>query len=196
MQHFLSVGVSALLLTTVSSAVMAGEPDPTFNFTVPQFRTLFNEQAVKDEMDVIRAAITTPSEVEFKFEDSKFQRGVKLLKDMDVMNGKVTYLATMVVTVDKKSGFIKTIIVGGVRDDPINLFRTISLVGVIYEILNPSASEKAKTDFMAQLGLLRGDDDATIGQPMSSFSKGGAFSCNNQNSEVSPAFGCLIAPRS
>jgi hypothetical protein len=174
----------------------ASAANPTFPFTVEQFRAAFNEQALKDEVDVIRSAQPGAGEVVFRFDDAKFQRGVKLMKDMDLMNGKVIYNAKLIVNFEQKTRRVTGIIISGTRADPINMLRTVSAIGAIYVILNPGATDKQTTDFTSDLGLLRGDDSPTIGIPMSNFSKGGAFTCNNQDSSVSVVFGCFVVPRS
>jgi len=63
-------------------------------------------------------------------------------------------------------------------------------------MLNPGLDEKAGTDFLATLGLMRGDDDPSIGQRVSAFNRGGAFQCLSMPSGQTTGVGCAVEPRS
>lgn len=88
------------------------------------------------------------------------------------------------------------IAVAGDRSDPVNLIRFNGAVGIVNSMLNPDLDEKANTDFLATLGLMRGDDDPSIGQPVSSFNRGGAFQCVSMPSDQTTGVGCVVEPRS
>ncbi|RQS10999.1 hypothetical protein DIE07_12505 [Burkholderia sp. Bp9002] len=59
-----------------------------------------------------------------------------------------------------------------------------------------SLSDKTSKDFLVSLNLMRGDKDGSIGQTISSFNRGGAFTCLSAPSNVGTLVGCAITPRS
>jgi hypothetical protein len=67
---------------------------------------------------------------------------------------------------------------------------------MINDMLNPGQTEKGNTDFLTSLNLMRGDDDASIGQPVSSFNRGAAFACISMPTEQTTGVGCVVTPRS
>lgn len=189
----INIGLASLFL--VCGASRAAEQTGAFPWNATEFARLFNQQAQQEQIDPIVKAIHSPGEVEFKFGDAKFQEGVKVMKDMDLLNGKFSNHALLIVGVNA-GGLVTMITVGGQRTDPVNMFRTLSLVGAVYSVLNPRSSADQVSEFVAGLGLMRGDDDPSIGRPVTNLSKGGAFTCNNRHSSASVHFGCAVVPRS
>jgi len=84
----------------------------------------------------------------------------------------------------------------GDRADPVNLLRFVGAVGVVNTILNPGQDDKTNTQFLASLNLIRGSDDASIGQPVAAFNRGGAFECISMPSAQTTGVGCIVTPRS
>lgn len=187
---------AAIAVIALAACGSASAKDPAFNFTPAQFMAMYNNRIVDHASDDSILSIQKGSgDAEAKLGQAAFQRGVKMMKDMDLMNGRVTMDIRIIFALDA-AGHVTIITIEGTRGDPINMMRTIGVVGAVYEILNPGWTEDTERTFLVPLGLMRGDADPTIGQPMGNFSKGGAFTCNSQPSGKTLAFGCFIVPRS
>lgn len=126
--------------------------------------------------------------------DYYFKIGVAEFKKMDIVNGRLDMRIKILATLNAQ-GLVETITIRSTRADPLNLFRGMGVITNFYEILNPQASSKESAAFIASLGLMRGDDDPTTGQPIGQLSKGAAFTCNTQQSAISTIFGCVLSPR-
>ncbi|WP_436197259.1 hypothetical protein [Paraburkholderia hospita] len=127
--------------------------------------------------------------------DKQFQRGIAEMKKLDLANGRFQSKLGIRLFTDSKGNVTKIAVVGD-RSDPVNLVRFIGSVGLVNSMLNPGLDEKTNTDFLATLGLMRGDDDPTIGQPVSSFNRGGAYRCVSMPSDQMTGVGCVVEPRS
>lgn len=187
--------ISSIELFFQNTALPSIATEAAFPFETAQFQTLFNQRADAGGIDRIIALKPSGNDVVASLSDNQFQAGIAELKKMDVANGRFVFHLKIILTVNREKK-VTQIIVEGSRSDPVNMLRTVGAVGAIYELLNPGAPQKSEDEFLAGLGLLRGDTDPTIGQPVSNFSKGGAFTCNSQSSDVSDAFGCVVVPRS
>jgi hypothetical protein len=178
------------------ASMTCGAGEPTFTFTPAQFMAMYNAHLPKDGSDDrILSIKQVGPQLRAILDDANFQRGVQALKQMNLANGKFT-MGIRIVLSTNKQGLIEQIAVSGLRSDPVNMMRTVGVIGSIYEILNPGYTDQSEQEFLAPLGLMRGDDDPTINQPASNFSKGAAFACVTQHSSISMRFGCAIEPRS
>jgi hypothetical protein len=191
MRRYVAIAVAIASTTCMS----VGADEPAFPFTPTQFVARFNDRARINKLDIIRALRRVGSDFVSSMADTEFQNGIRQLKQLDLANGQFTYRVRIVLSTNA-AGLVTKIIVTGVRSDPVNQFRTMGAVGAVYELLNPGVPQTEEDNFLVSLGLARGDDDPTIGEPQTNFSKGGAFTCNNRPSQVSEQIGCLIIPRS
>ncbi|SIT42224.1 hypothetical protein BN2475_340164 [Paraburkholderia ribeironis] len=117
------------------------------------------------------------------------------MKKLDLANGRFASKLALQLSISS-AGKVSVIKVMGNRSDPVNLMRFVGAVGLINNMLNPGQDEKTNLDFLTSLNLMRGDDDPSIGQPVASFNRGGAFACVSMPSEQSTSVGCVVAPRS
>lgn len=169
--------------------------EPSFSFNPEQIMEMFNAHLQEDaNEDRIVSIKKTKSDADLILGDYYFKIGLVELKKMDLVNGRLDMRIKILTPLDAK-GFVQTIIIRSTRGDPLNLFRGLGVITNFYQILNPQASGKESDAFIASLGLMRGDDDPTTGQPVSQLSKGAAFTCNTQQSAISTVFGCVISPR-
>lgn len=159
------------------------------------FRKRYDELAKADGGDTIKRVSKAKDGLAVTLNDEQFQRAIAEMKKLDLANGRFQSKIAMRLSTDS-TGKVTKIAVVGDRSDPVNLMRFIGAVGIVDSILNPTQDEKANTDFLATLGLMRGDDDPSIGQPVSSFNRGGAFQCVSMPSAQTTGVGCLIEPRS
>jgi hypothetical protein len=92
---------------------------------------------------------------------------------------------------------VRQISVGGDRADPMNLFNYIGKIGNAVTALEPGISEADVQSLIGSgLGLMRGDDDPTIGHAKVMSRKTFTASCNQVMSAESTATHCEFAPRS
>jgi hypothetical protein len=200
MRQILGVAALATSITCSAGAPFlegAGPASaPSFTFTPAQFMAMYNDHLPKDGSDDrILSIKQVGGQLRAVLGDTYFQRGVQELKKMDLANGKFT-MGIRIVLATNKQGFVEQIAVSGLRSDPVNMMRTVGVIGSVYEILNPGYTDKSEQEFLVPLGLMRGDNDPAINQPASNFSKGAAFTCVTQHSGISMRFGCAIEPRS
>ncbi|WP_156441310.1 MULTISPECIES: hypothetical protein [unclassified Burkholderia] len=137
----------------------------------------------------------TKDGIEVTLNDERFQHGIAELKKLDLANGRFESRLGILLSVGS-AGTITKIGVVGDRSDPVNLMHFVGVMGVVNDMLNPGQDEKANTDFLASLNLMRGDDDVSIGKSVSSFNRGGAFACISMPSEQTTGVGCVVTPRS
>jgi hypothetical protein len=77
-----------------------------------------------------------------------------------------------------------------------NLFHFVGQLGSLFITLNSELTQDEVTSLLKdKLGIMRGDDDPTIGKPMLWITKTFAATCNNQLSSVSTKIGCVFEPR-
>jgi len=159
------------------------------------FRTRYDELAKASGDDTIRRMRKTKNGIEVTLNDERFQHGIAELKKLDLANGRFESRLGILLSVGS-AGTITKIGVVGDRSDPVNLMHFVGVMGAVNDMLNPGQDEKANTDFLASLNLMRGDDDVSIGKSVSSFNRGGAFACISMPSEQTTGVGCVVTPRS
>lgn len=163
--------------------------------TPDRFRKRYDVLAKADGGDTIKRMTKAKDGLAVTLNDEQFQRAIAEMKKLDLANGRFQSKIAIRLATDG-AGKVTKIAVVGDRSDPVNLMRFIGAVGVINSMLNPAQDEKANTDFLATHDLMRGDDDPSIGQPVSSFNRGGAFQCVSMPSDKTTGVGCVIEPRS
>ncbi|KHK54172.1 hypothetical protein PI87_16835 [Ralstonia sp. A12] len=159
------------------------------------FRAQYDELTKADGGDTIKRMSKTKDGIAVTLNDTRFQHGIAELKKLNLANGKFQSKLSLVLSTNS-SGNVTKIAIMGDRSDPINLMRFIGAVGVVNTMLNRDQDEKANTDFLATLSLMRGDDDPTIGKLVSSFNRGGAFQCLSMPSDQTTVVGCAVEARS
>ncbi|VWB72840.1 hypothetical protein BLA15945_03475 [Burkholderia lata] len=159
------------------------------------FRKQYDELATADGGDTIRRMSKAKDGIEVTLNDKKFQRGIAELKKLDLANGHFESQLGIHLYVNSADQITRIGVVGD-RSDPVNLMHFVGAVGIVNNMLNPGSDKKANTDFLASLSLMRGDTDASIGQPISAFNHGGAFACISVPSEQSTSVACVVTPRS
>jgi hypothetical protein len=84
----------------------------------------------------------------------------------------------------------------GDRGDPMNLFHFAGQLGSLLKTLNPSMSDNDIAKEALSLGVMRGDDDPSTGDPKIDILNFAEIRCNNQKSHVSTKIWCGFFPRS
>jgi len=187
----LLLGVGLLFLGSACGAV---EAESTFTFTSDQFKEKFNQVAKIENTDFIKSSKTTKDRVVFALDDTNFKKRLKALKALNMTDGK-SAAKTHIELALNGQGKIKAIDVVGDRSDIINLTLVINTMGVIVRMLDEKLSDDGVTNLISGFGLMRGDNDPSIGKPITNFDKGSAYFCNNQLSQVSMTIGCIITPK-
>lgn len=180
------------------AANVSAQPQPIDVWTglnPETFRKRYDELAKASGDDTIRRMRKTKDGIEVTLNDERFQHGIAELKKLDLANGRFESRLGILLSVGS-AGTITKIGVVGDRSDPVNLMHFVGVMGAVNDMLNPGQDEKANTDFLASLNLMRGDDDVSIGKSVSSFNRGGAFACISMPSEQTTGVGCVVTPRS
>ena len=185
--RFLCLFLLAILVSSPAAA-------QSFPFTADEFLKRFNADLATDGIDTTRSCRQSRSDVECTFNDARFQDGLKAMKKLNLANGQFSQKKTLLITLEDKK--VAEIILSGDRSDPINLFHFIASVRSVIKAIDPSVSEDAIKTTVDGLGLMRGDSNKTIGNPVNQIEDYGAIKCNNQHSRVSTTVGCVFVPRS
>lgn len=197
-------GADSNIITTVETvydqpsakASNLNKNEASFPFTVMQFREKFDRAAADEKIDTIKSITVDKTNTYLvTLNDAAFQKMVMAMKKIDAVNGPFEEKVHVLLTATS-DGKVDTILIGGDRSDPMNMLLTISLVGNIIRILSPGITDDGVLDMVKDFGLMRGDSDPTIGEPVDIINKVAEFRCNNQPTEKSYAMGCLILPRS
>ena len=176
-------------------SVQPQSADVWVDFEPETFRKQYDELAMAGGDDTIRRMSKTKDGIEVTLNDERFQRGIAELKKLDLANGHFESQIGIHLYVNSANKITRIGVVGD-RSAPVNLMHFVGAVGMVNNILNPGSDKKANMDFLASLGLLRGDADASIGQPVSAFNHGGAFACISMPSEQTTSVACVVTPRS
>ncbi|MXN73263.1 hypothetical protein GR157_00750 [Burkholderia sp. 4701] len=185
--------------TAQASADVRAQPQQAIDVWVdldPEtFRKRYDELAKANGSDTIKRMVKTKSGIGVVMNDTLFQRGIAELKELDLANGRFENELAISLSIDSAGKIIKISVLGD-RSDPVNLMFFVNAVGIVNAMLNPGQDDKTSKDFLVSLNLMRGDKDESIGQTISSFNRGGAFTCLSVPSNVGTLVGCAITPRS
>jgi len=177
---------------TVALSVLPGFAQ-TFDFTADTFRTRLNERIKTDGGGSLKSCSKSTSALRCTFDDEAYQQSVAAFKDLDLANGRFNLKQAMEITT--KGGRVGNISLTGTRSDPMNLFHFIGTVGSILGAFEPEMDSKSAASLILELGLMRGDDDSTIGTQKTLFRKSVAVDCNQYPSTVSLKVECVFGPR-
>ncbi|MQA37080.1 hypothetical protein [Rugamonas aquatica] len=191
-----ALAASSPSATTVADVIpQAASVDVWADLNPETFRRQYDELAKTDGSDTIKRMNKTKEGVVVTLNDERFQIAIAEMKRLDLANGRFESKLGIRLSVNGARKVTEIRVVGD-RSDPINLMRFIGAVGMINTMLNPGQDEKTNMNFIESLNLMRGDDDASIGQPVASFNHGAAFACVSVPSEKSTGLGCIVTPRS
>ena len=165
----------------------------TLSFTAAEFQSRLNKALTEDNGDTIKACKRTGTDFLCTFNDAGFQKSVAAFKELNIANGRFSLKEKMVISTT--AGRVAIITYSGDRGDPMNMFHTIGQIGGVLKALNPSIADDDVLRLLNQLGLMRGDSDATIGTPKEAIEAFAEIRCNNQRSASSMTFGCAFIPR-
>jgi hypothetical protein len=182
-----AIALAALVIPALAARAQ------TFDFTAQQLRERFNEAAVKDNADTIKVCRSSANAVLCIMDDARFQEQVKLFKKLDLANGNFELNEKLMMTIDK--GKVQTMTLAGDRETPMGLFHLIATLGNLFVALKPGMNNGEVKVLTDKLGLMRGDDDPTIGQKRMEITPFAEISCNNNHSSKTLAIGCVFIPR-
>ena len=187
------VRVAMVALTFLASSKLPSSGQ-TFKFKSDELRKRYNDQLKSDNGDLIKKCTKTEDEVACSVDDTGFQKSVQAFKQLDLANGKFELKESLILSMSGSK--VKVIIISGSREDPMNLFHFVGQLGSLFITLNSELTQDEVTSLLKdKLGIMRGDDDPTIGKPMLEITKTFAATCNNQLSSVSTKIGCVFEPR-
>lgn len=171
-----------------------------FNMTVEQFRQAFDRETIQgaknpNVADTIKSINKiSPTTYHASLKDDGFNSMVKGWKVLNLANGKFILKEKFIFRVGS-SGLISNIELSSSRAD-MNLFHFMDTFANTVKVFNPQFTEKDIQELVKDVGLMRGDNDPTIGESMNSFTRGVAIECLSQPSNVSSTIVCKFYPRS
>jgi|GEM_PF-2669220 hypothetical protein len=191
MKTCIPLAIATLIILAFEQSLTA----QTFDFTLEQFRQKYNNQLKSDNGDLIKTCTKKANdEISCNFDITNFRTSVQAFKQLDLANGQFELNENLLLSMD--GGKVKKVIISGSRKDPMNLFHFVGQLGSLILTLNPEFTQDEVTSMIAKkLGIMRGDDDPTIGKPIVEITKKFAATCNNQLSTVSTRLGCIFEPR-
>lgn len=135
----------------------------TFQFNAAELIKNFDAKLRRDGGDVTSKCQKYGKDTECTFSDIGFKKSVAAMKSLDIANGHFFLKERLLIT--EVEGKVSTIIIGGDRGDPMNLFHFIGQFADLLMTLDPNATSESASDDVRKLGLMRGDSDPTIGEP-------------------------------
>ena len=181
--------IAHMILITASSAAFS----QTFDFSADKFRERLNARIGTDSGGRLKSCQTSTSALKCVFDDKSYQQSVAAFKELDLANGR--FDLKQVMEIITKGDKVQKITLTGSRSDPMNLFHFVGTVGSILGIFEPEMGSKSAAELVFELGLMRGDDDPTIGRQKTLFRKVVAVDCNQYPSAASLKVECVFGPR-
>lgn len=170
-------------------------PLATFGFDAPTFRRMYDGHLRNDGDSGITDCGDSAGLCICKFDDASFKKSVDAFKKLDLANGQFRSKLRLVIA--SQNGRVSKIVVSGDRADPMNLFGYIGKVGSLLKTLEPEMSDQAQQSLLtSDLGLMRGDDDPTIGSEKLVIRNGYVARCRQSALSESTATICAFEPRS
>ena len=176
--------------------------DP-FELTFDQFRKALDQRIQDDTTDKSGGSLSTTKECEKSgnvynciFNDKGFQKSVAAFKKIDMINGAFTL--KMLLSVEITDGKVSQIRLGGVKDDPANLFQYTATVTNVMQLFDPKIvdGEGNSLALMNELGIMRGDGDPTTGSPLDVIKPYAGIRCLNVRTKIASTAVCQWRPRS
>lgn len=167
---------------------------PTFSFSSDEFRTLYHKQLIKDGSAGLSSCSLNSNIYVCRFNEKDFKEAVSALKQLDLINGRFTQKTIVQVLIS--NGKAAGVILKGDRSDPANLFQFMGKAVSLAQALDSTLGDDDAAALTRELGLMRGDDDSTIGEEKTVIRPAFAASCNQFASSESTALRCEFAPRS
>lgn len=166
---------------------------PNFGQTAREMRAKINERLTADGADSFKKCADLQKLVICSFDDNQFQKLVQGFKKLDLANGKFKlYEAVFLIPAN---GNLERIRLLGTRESPAALFHFIGTLGSVIRSLDPSIDNHQSAETILDLGIMRGDDDASIGTEKIIIKKGFAASCIQYLSNESMKIDCNFVPR-
>ena len=194
--------VAALVVTATLYAGPAQAAD-LFAMSFEDFRKAFDKRIREDTLDKAEVNFSTTKQCTKKgttstctFNDKGFQSTVASFKKMDLVSGKFTLKLTL--TAETKDGKVSHIRLIGSRGDPVNIFQYVSTVMNIMQLFEPGIvdGEGKSLALVKQLGIMRGDADPSINEPVVNIEPYAVVECLNVHSNITSGVACNWTPRS
>jgi hypothetical protein len=165
----------------------------TFGITAQAMREKIGKQLVAAGGDTFDKCMKNQKFILCSFADKVFQRSVHAFKQLDLANGNFKLLEAMFLI--PADGNIERIRLLGTRDTPMALFHFAGTLGAVLQALDPSLDDHDAAETALSLGVMRGDDDPSIGTEKLVIKKEFSASCIQRDSSESMKIDCNIVPR-
>ena len=192
-----------LALALVALVSQTGRVDAqAFSMTPEEFRNIFDNRARENtlnkndqESNTIRACRQTDNRQVCTFNDKGFQNSIQAFKKLNVLNSRFTQKLSL--TLEIANGKVSKVFLEGDRGDPLNLIRFVGAVINIMQVLEPDVadSDGKSLALATELGLMRGDNDPSIGSPAIMLKPYAAVGCLSLPSKIATAEFCQWEPR-
>jgi hypothetical protein len=173
-------GIVSLIATIIFATNVYAQ---TFDFTSAQLLDKFNKQLQSDKGDVTNGCKKKGTDTICLFSDLNFKNSVREFKKLNLANGKFNLNERLLISEEK--GKVSMFLLEGDRGDPMNLFHFAGQLGSLLKTINPSMSDDNIAKEALSLGVMRGDDDPTTGDPKIDILDFAEIRCNNQKSHIS-----------
>ena len=185
------VGHTTLRVATMSALLVTPAFAQTFAFSASDIIAKYNAEQKKEEADTLTSCKKVGDDTICRYTSDAFNKAVVALKSLNLVNGNFTDRGKVIFTEEKEK--VSLIILLGDRSDPANISQTIGIISGMLTVLG--MTDQGYKTLLPELGLRRGDDNPSIGQPTVTIENYALITCNNQRSDVSTTFGCVLAPR-
>lgn len=184
-----------IILIIAAHAYIGAANAQTFDFTVTKLIDNFNNQLKLDgDDDTTKTCKKSALDTICIFNDTGFKKSVSGFKKLNLANG--TFSLKEKLFISELNGKVSMFIIEGDRGDPMNLFHFVGQLGSMLLTLNPSLTKDDVAKEVLSLGVMRGDDDPSTGQPETDILDFAEIRCTNQQSRVNTKIGCAFLPRS
>lgn len=197
------IKLAALVSLTMLTAALGHANAQTFDFNVDKFRSALDQSIRADTTDKSQADWSTIKKCTKKgdtyicsFNDKGFQSSVAEFKKLDLANGQFNQKLTL--TIDTIGGKVSRILLNGDRGDPVNILQFAGTTMNVMQVFEPNILEgEGKHLALAkELGIMRGDSAADIGEPVDIIKPYAAIRCVSVPSSITTAEACQWVPRS
>ncbi|WP_158809735.1 hypothetical protein [Beijerinckia sp. L45] len=189
----------ALLPQPVTGTIIAAAKSPTsFGLDLPSFRAAFDRtEAAKNPANPASGAIASCDHMPDDSDqcttgDAGFLRSVSLMRAAGLMDHTAKQDVTILLQRDR-DGRVASVEVDGTRADQANALRFSDVVTDVLSALQGQAGSDASVLKM-RLGLMSGDNDATINEPKTIALPGTTVQCVRSRSNVSMLVRCIFHP--
>ncbi len=163
----------------------------TFDFGFEEFRQSYDKRLAADGRDAIGTCKPRGTSQRCFFNEAGLPASAEPSDAADVPARPVRET----LQVDLEDGKVKAVHIAGSRADPGKRAHFLGQFGSLVRVFDPAVTDGELTRLYGELGLLRGDDDPSIGQDRQVVRGRAVITCNQYPSRISVKLECIFEPR-